>query len=65
MAWTQADLDAAKAIYAGLLESVRHGDKSVTYAATEKQLAVIREIERSLSPTTVVRSTLCEFDRGL
>ena len=62
MAFTTAQLTLLEAQYASAVESVKHGDKSVTYADLESQWAVIERIRASLAnprrrATSVLRYT--------
>lgn len=50
MAFTQAQLDALRAAYAAGVQTVKHGDNSVTYASMADLRAAIREIEAQLAP---------------
>jgi hypothetical protein len=55
MAWTQADLDEAKAVYAQFVLSVKHGDKVVQYTSGEDMLRRINEIQAELDQIAKTR----------
>lgn len=52
MAFTSAQLDALRDAYARGVTSVRHGDKTVTYASLEDMWRAIQRLERALASPT-------------
>ena len=65
MAFTQAQIDNAENVYALMVQSVRHGDDSVTYDDVAAQERKIAHMKANLAgSSTVIRQIQVRVDSG-